>query len=221
MRFTTDLKRKERTAVGRVFLQPHNVIKVYKMFCVSVCNISYQIILLCTKRKIENPPRRFPRCLARWFPVWALRPLIFFRRSSFISQRERTVSRWGEAIHPVPTDGKRKSNSAKKKAETVSWSAGDPGILKDTNGLATLIVGCSLNESCNINAWYRDHVSLPAYRCFHISENTERISIKFDTGSVYWKRMREFTYNVSDRELKRLERTRTDREKWKLELGRY
>jgi hypothetical protein len=89
MRFTRDPKRKERTAVGRFFLQPYNVIKVHKMFCVSVCNISYQIILLSSKRKVENPPRRFSRCLARWLPAWALRLLIFFRGSSFISQRER------------------------------------------------------------------------------------------------------------------------------------
>jgi hypothetical protein len=186
MRFTRAPKRKERAAVGRFPLKPHNVIKVYKMFCVSVRNISYQIILLSTKRKIENPLRRFSRCLARWLPAWTLRLLILFRRSSFISQRERTVSRWGEAIHSVSTDRKRKSNSAKNERShggLINKRPVNPEGYKrtDRHGIVTLLAGCSLEELCNINAWS----GLSAHPCFRISENTHRISIKFGTECVH------------------------------------
>jgi hypothetical protein len=54
-----------------------------------------------------------------------------------------------------------KATQREMKAEAVGWSARDPNILKDTNGLKViLIAGCSLKASCKIKAWYKDHVCL-------------------------------------------------------------
>jgi len=55
--FTKSPKRKERAVMGRSFWR-------HRVLWVSVCNISYQIILCLLKKEAENPLCRFSRYIA-------------------------------------------------------------------------------------------------------------------------------------------------------------